>query len=56
MGNEGRLLERPQGPKDIQTHSGETEDHTKEKVTIIPDITIEDPELGMPSQDMKMPP
>jgi hypothetical protein len=35
MSNEGSLPRRPQGPKTmmaIQTHSGETTNHTKEKV------------------------
>jgi hypothetical protein len=59
MGNDGRLPGRLQGPETvmaIQTHSGEMEDHTKEKVTTISEITTEEPEFEMPSQDMKMPP
>jgi hypothetical protein len=37
--------------KAIQTHSGETEDHTKETT----EITTKGPEFEMLSQDMKMP-
>jgi hypothetical protein len=55
MVSKGRLSGQPQGPemaKDIQTHSGEMEDHTKETTK----ITTEGPEFEMPSQYMKMPP
>jgi hypothetical protein len=57
MGNKRELLRQPQGPKTaigIQTHSGETEDHTKGKITTILEITTKGPEFEMPSQYMKM--
>jgi hypothetical protein len=55
MGNEGISPGQPQGPetvKAIQTHLGETEDHTKETTK----ITTEGPEFEMPSKYMKIPP
>ena len=33
----------------------EADDHTKEKVTTIPEIATEEPEFEMPSDDTKMP-
>jgi hypothetical protein len=50
MGNKGEF--QPQGPemaKANQTHSGETEDHTKKTTK----ITTEGPEYEMPSHYMK---
>jgi hypothetical protein len=51
MGNKEEFLRQPQGPetaKATQTHSGETEDHTKTMK-----ITTEGPEFEMPSHYMK---
>jgi hypothetical protein len=59
MGDEGSMSGQPQGPqmsKAIQNHSGKMEDHTKEKVTTLPEITTEESEFEMLSQDMKMHP
>jgi hypothetical protein len=36
--------------------AAEAKDHNKEKVTTISEITTEEPEFGMSSQDMEMPP
>jgi hypothetical protein len=55
MGNKGRLPEQSQGPETvmaIQTHLGETEDHTKGTT----EIATEGQEFEMLSQYMKMPP
>jgi hypothetical protein len=52
MGNKGEFPRQPQGPKTTkatQTHSGETEDRTKETTK----ITTEAPEFEMPSHYMK---
>jgi hypothetical protein len=52
MGNKGVFPRQPQGPetaKATQTHSGETEDHTKETMK----ITTEGPEFEMPRHYMK---
>jgi hypothetical protein len=52
MGSKRRLSVQSQGPKEamaIQTHSGETEDHTKETMK----TTTEGPEFEMPSHYMK---
>jgi hypothetical protein len=51
MVNKGGFPRQPQGPekaKATQTHSGETEDHTKTMK-----ITTEGPEFEMPSHYMK---
>jgi hypothetical protein len=52
MGSKGRLSVQYQGPqtaKASQTHSGETEDHTKETMK----ITTEGPEFEMSNHYMK---
>jgi hypothetical protein len=52
MGNKEEYPRQPQGPKTAkatQTHSGETEDHTKETMK----IKTEGPEFEMPSHYMK---